>query len=312
MSFLLSENIRKPSNEGSSWVTPRKFYTIEENGHPQGVVHCDVNGNPINLGSTTEPIYLKDGEFYQCTNTTNMNDLINKLYPIGSIYMNYANSKNPSELFGVGTWEKISEGRFLVSANSTTGQATFNNNITGGSNVAKTVKHTHTFPTTSLQHFHRPATSNYSFVVISEGSDIAVNLQSDGQYEVSKLGAAVGNDSNYLLGANVYIRANQLSNKSTKKYNNNINYSSNISGNTAGTPSTTTAAPAIFNTSANGSSVTQQRTGIGEDPATAASDLTLNAKVLPVDSDSGSLLESSNSDGNMPSWFAVYIWRRVS
>ena len=103
MSFLLTEHIRRSDNEGPKWVTPRKFYTIEETGHPQGVVHCDINGTPISLGSTTEPIYLKNGEFYPCSSTTNLEDIIDRLYPIGSIYMNYADSTSPADLFGVGT-----------------------------------------------------------------------------------------------------------------------------------------------------------------------------------------------------------------
>ena len=43
-------------------------------------------------------------------------DLLNKIYPVGSIYMS-ANSVNPSELFG-GTWEQIKD-KFLLSAGST-------------------------------------------------------------------------------------------------------------------------------------------------------------------------------------------------
>lgn len=40
-----------------------------------------------------------------------VNDLANKLYPVGSIYMS-VNATNPAELFG-GTWEQI-KGRFLI------------------------------------------------------------------------------------------------------------------------------------------------------------------------------------------------------
>lgn len=54
-------------------------------------------------------------------------DLVNKLYPVGSIYMS-VNPTNPAELFG-GTWEQIKD-RFLLAAGdayaagSTGGEAT--------------------------------------------------------------------------------------------------------------------------------------------------------------------------------------------
>ena len=39
-------------------------------------------------------------------------DLLNLIYPVGSIYLS-VNSTTPSDLFG-GTWERIAEGQFLV------------------------------------------------------------------------------------------------------------------------------------------------------------------------------------------------------
>lgn len=65
-----------------------------------------------------------------------MNDVINIMYPVGSIYMS-VNSVNPSTLFG-GTWEKI-EDRFLVATGTT-----FNLGQSGGSKDAVVVSHTHT------------------------------------------------------------------------------------------------------------------------------------------------------------------------
>lgn len=65
-----------------------------------------------------------------------VNDVINIMYPVGSIYMS-VNSVNPSTLFG-GTWEKI-EDRFLVATGTY-----FNLGESGGSKDAVVVSHTHT------------------------------------------------------------------------------------------------------------------------------------------------------------------------
>ena len=43
--------------------------------------------------------------------------LLDKIYPVGSVYMSFTN-KSPAEFLG-GTWEALSDGRVLVAANST-------------------------------------------------------------------------------------------------------------------------------------------------------------------------------------------------
>ena len=77
-----------------------------------------------------------------------MNTVIDKVYPIGSIYIS-ENKTNPGDLFG-GTWIEYGKGKTLVGVedNGTSGQ-------TGGTTTA-TLKvenlpsHTHTTPSTSL------------------------------------------------------------------------------------------------------------------------------------------------------------------
>ena len=43
--------------------------------------------------------------------------LLDKIYPVGSVYMSFTN-KSPAEFLG-GTWEALADGRVLVAANST-------------------------------------------------------------------------------------------------------------------------------------------------------------------------------------------------
>lgn len=65
-----------------------------------------------------------------------VNDVINIMYPVGSIYMS-VNSVDPSTLFG-GTWERIKD-RFLLCAGDSYGAGS-----TGGTADATLVSHTHT------------------------------------------------------------------------------------------------------------------------------------------------------------------------
>lgn len=43
---------------------------------------------------------------------------LHKLYPVGSIYFNLDDSRNPNELMGFGTWERIASGTFLTSSSA--------------------------------------------------------------------------------------------------------------------------------------------------------------------------------------------------
>ena len=72
----------------------------------------DNNGNKIYINDNS--IYHEGKKLNDVINAkANTSDLINLIYPVGSIYMN-VNSTNPAILFG-GTWEQI-KGRFLLGA----------------------------------------------------------------------------------------------------------------------------------------------------------------------------------------------------
>lgn len=62
--------------------------------------------------------------------------LLQKVYPIGSIYMNATDSRNPAEIFGFGTWVKISAGRVLLGAGTADSGTVYNAGATGGEEKA--------------------------------------------------------------------------------------------------------------------------------------------------------------------------------
>ena len=108
-----------------------------------GNFHGNVNGN---ADSATNADKL-DGY--------HANDLLNKIYPVGSIYMSMS-ATNPATLFGVGTWARISQGRMLLGADDSTYKA----GATGGEathtlTAAEMPAHSHTGTTsTNGAHSH--------------------------------------------------------------------------------------------------------------------------------------------------------------
>lgn len=90
---------------------------------------------------------------------------IDKVYPVGSIYMSMS-ATSPSSLFG-GTWQRI-EGRFLMASSSS-----YDAGDTGGSNDAIVVSHSHSGGTDSNgDHSHTISGGSHSHSgsAISSGS----------------------------------------------------------------------------------------------------------------------------------------------
>jgi hypothetical protein len=114
---------------------------------------------------------------------------LQKLHPVGSIYINATNSTNPGTLLGFGTWTAFGAGRVPVGFNAS--DPLFDTaEETGGSKNAIVVSHTHTGTTgSSGVHTH---TTTYSYEIFdSNGPD---NLtggdgRSLGSNEINSAGA---------------------------------------------------------------------------------------------------------------------------
>ena len=77
--------------------------------------------------------------------SNDVTDILKKIYPVGSVYINRTNNNNPGTLLGFGTWTRISD-RFLYAA--TTSSTTLG--VTGGENTHKLTidempSHNHSF-----------------------------------------------------------------------------------------------------------------------------------------------------------------------
>ena len=106
-----------------------------------------LSGNPT---ATTQSLGTNDNRI---ATTAFVQNALQNLYPVGSIYINATNATNPATLFGFGTWSAFGAGRVPVGFDS--GNALFDAaEETGGSADAITVSHTHTATVTDPGHNH--------------------------------------------------------------------------------------------------------------------------------------------------------------
>ena len=121
------------------------------------------------------------------THTSNqVTDLINTIYPIGSIYMS-VNSTSPQILFG-GTWEQI-EDKFLLASGST-----YSAGSTGG-------EATHTLTENEMPS-HTHTQNEHSHTI---GSLVRYNITGKG---VAAVGDGYGNTNNYKTGSTTATNQN--------------------------------------------------------------------------------------------------------
>jgi hypothetical protein len=121
-----------------------------------------LSASPALTGTPTAPTRGLGDATMAIANTSFVQAAIERIHPIGSIYINATNSANPSTLFGFGTW--VAFGAGLVPVGFNAGNPLFDAaEKMGGSANAITVSHTHTFSgTTSTRTLTGTITNQYT------------------------------------------------------------------------------------------------------------------------------------------------------
>ena len=102
------------------------------------------------------------------TRAKNVEDLIELVYPVGSIYMSVA-ATNPATLFG-GTWEALDDGRVLIGANSTYTAGSTGGEASHTLTTAEMPSHTHSGSTDSAgAHTHTRGTMDITGSLVAPG-----------------------------------------------------------------------------------------------------------------------------------------------
>ena len=171
----------------------------------------DVDGNPINTtylksvpvytGATTtaagtaglvkapeitdrEKFLKGNGEWAEVPKVTKL-DLLDMIYPVGSIYMS-VNSSDPGSLFG-GTWEKMPAGRVLIPE----GESSWGTTYTAGSQGGEA---THTLTVDEMpSHTHKITASSAS--AGAHTHDWYSGIYGSSQYSTSADAAGIGAES---------------------------------------------------------------------------------------------------------------------
>jgi hypothetical protein len=100
------------------------------------------SNSPTFTGTPAAPTASYGTSTTQIATTAFVQQALQALYPVGSIYINATSSTNPATLFGFGTWVAFGEGRVIVGQNAS--DALFDTlEETGGSKDAIAVSHTH-------------------------------------------------------------------------------------------------------------------------------------------------------------------------
>ena len=148
------------------------FSTVDINGGA-------IDGTPIGANSAstvTATTVTASGNINTTGGEVQINgtNIFDKIYPVGSIYINATNSTNPATLLGFGTWSSFGAGRVLVGIDSS--DTDFDTSQeTGGAK-------THTLTTTELpSHTHthtvqtgRSFSSSIGNAPVVQGSDNTV------------------------------------------------------------------------------------------------------------------------------------------
>ena len=124
--YVQKENGKGLSANNYTTTEKNKLSNIESNAQVNIIEDVKVNGVSLTVTNKSVDVDVptKVSELNNDSNYVKASELLNKIYPVGAIYIS-TSSTNPKNLFG-GTWEQIKD-RFLLSAGNS-----YNAGGTGG------------------------------------------------------------------------------------------------------------------------------------------------------------------------------------
>ena len=117
--YTVTWKVRKVADTASKLATARNIVLT---GNATGAATFDGTSDVSINVSVSQAAHADKATNADKVDGYHASDLLSKIYPVGSIYMSMS-ATNPATLFGVGTWERISQGRMLLGADDSTYEA---------------------------------------------------------------------------------------------------------------------------------------------------------------------------------------------
>ena len=191
----------------------------------QGEIAYDTTNETIRVytGSSSKQVVTKDKMPTNISAFTNdiqyatkaeVNSIamtLDKVYPVGSIYINVSNDANPATLLGGGTWERLQDGRVLIGANSTYTAGSTGGEASHTITTAEMPSHSHAAATNTVEgHTHDRGTMEITGTStgVYTGTDTANSPTGAFSY-TSAIGINTGSGSTYNRGQVETFRASQ-------------------------------------------------------------------------------------------------------
>lgn len=151
---------------------------------------ADTN-SPTFTGTPAAPTATYGTNTTQLATTAFVQQALQAMYPVGSVYINASSTTNPSSLLGFGTWVSVGDGRVLVNQDTT--DTSFDTmGETGGSKDAIVVSHTHTGTTASNgSHTHSITDPGHTHAL---NNSVLMNIGYDGPVDGNTSNGASASD----------------------------------------------------------------------------------------------------------------------
>ena len=197
----------------------------ELNAVASAIASKSDSNSPTFTGTPAAPTASYGTSTTQLATTAFVQQALQALYPVGSIYINATSSTNPATLFGFGTWVAFGEGRVIVGQNAS--DALFDTlEETGGSKDAIVVTHNHTFTgnetSSSGSHTHSITDPGHSHSYTSPDGASGTNMggpvfKAAAQTGVSTTGITINSN-----GAHTHTISGTITNSGSAGTNANI------------------------------------------------------------------------------------------
>jgi hypothetical protein len=168
----LSEEVQKQIRDNIGALSEADVNVVADGTYPEMTVGTAYNAQNDGNGDNIAATYVK------------LNELLNKVYPVESVYIS-TGATSPASIFG-GTWTQI-EGRFLLGAGGVYALGSMGGNAMHTNTIAEMASHTHD------EQVNDGSTSGWYKVIMANGSGDGGYGENNATFRLDTKTTATGN-----------------------------------------------------------------------------------------------------------------------